>query len=325
MIQADILEDFLVKDPKGYYCRYGDFYVDPLYPVDTAVVSHAHGDHATPGHKRTIATEATLQFMSHRFNRRLTGNLEKKEYRQEFTLGEVRIMFLSAGHMLGSAQILMVYRGVSYLYTGDYKLTVDLSCPPVDFEKADVLITETTFADPGVQHPDPDLEIQKLKNRPVKIMLGCYALGKAQSLTALINKHCPEIEVCIHRNMAAFHRVYNELGPVKLKYTLYNRRDFKQADRDKIYMVPPITFNNYYRATGVLRAFASGWDRLHHQNDISLYISDHVDWGQIIDYINRVQPREVWTVHGEGEKLAEYFKNTLKVRKLFSENTKSQV
>lgn len=312
---ANILADFLVKDPKGFYCAYGDFYIDPVLPVHQAVVSHAHGDHATAGHANIRGTRHTLELMKARFGKKLTGSsCIPKEYHDRFELGGVDIEFISAGHMLGSAQIIMTYNGIRYLYTGDYKLQQDSTCAPIAYREADVLITETTFANPQVKHADPIEEIKKLKDRNFNIMLGCYAMGKAQSLTALINTYCPELEVHLHRNMVPYHRVYNTSDFTKLEYKEYTRQGFKQGVQNKVYLVPPMTFNNYFRATNVLRAFASGWDRLHQRNDISLYISDHVDWDDILFYIEKVKPKEIWTVHGDGRALKQYYEGQLLVR-----------
>jgi len=93
----------------------------------------------------------------------------------------------------------------------------------------------------------------------------------------------------------------------------------KQGEQNKVYLVPPMTFNSYFRATKVLRAFASGWKRLQAQNDIELYISDHVDWNDILQYIKMVNPKEVWTLHGDGTILKSYFKEKLIVRDVLSE------
>ena len=124
----EILEDFLVKDDIGYYCRYGDFYIDALYPTAKNIISHAHGDHATNGHKSMYATAATFAFMKNKFPKMTEDNLQVVTFGSIFTLGDVNITFFPAGHILGSAQVLMEYRGVKYLYTGDYKLQADATC-----------------------------------------------------------------------------------------------------------------------------------------------------------------------------------------------------
>jgi len=205
---------------------------------------------------------------------------------------------------------------VRYLYTGVYKLQPDDTCEPLVAVQADVLITESTFADPAVRHPDPITEIEKLRERPQNILLGTYALGKAQRLTALINACCPDRTVLVHHNILPLHRLYDQLWTKKLRYQPYDRRLMKTHPAGLAYLVPPMTFNSYFRATAVLRVFASGWHHLHHQNDLALVISDHADWTDILAYIERVNPREIWTVHGRGTSLQAHFSGKIPVRLL---------
>jgi putative mRNA 3-end processing factor len=312
---AEIIADFLVETAKGYYCSYGDFYIDPLMPVDTALISHAHGDHARPGHRRILATNTTTIFMQHRFTKQDLKSYKVIAYNESFFLADVKITFFPAGHILGSAQILMEYKETRYLYTGDYKLQDDATCEPLVFVKADVLITETTFANPNIVHPDQVEEISKLTATNHNMMLGCYSLGKAQRLTYLLNVYCPEKVIYVHHNIAPIHRIYDTYGFVPLKYEIYNRKVMKDGV-NKIYLVPPLTFNSYFRAKNVIRVFASGWKRLQHNNDLSLYISDHVDWKDLLQCIEASNPREIWTVHGDGAMLKSYFEGKIVVRNM---------
>jgi len=311
-----ILSDFLVQRPEGYYCRYGDFFIDPSRPVHRAVISHAHADHASPGHAEIFCTPSTAAFMQLRYSRQPQESFRTFPYHRGFTLGGVQLFFVAAGHMLGSAQIVMEYGGVRYLFTGDYKLQDDDTCEALEAVQADVLITESTFADPAVIHPDPLEEIRKINGKPHHILLGAYALGKAQRLTSLINRHCPDRRVLLHHGILPWHRLYGALGVRHLQYEPYHRKEMKNASGHHIYLVPPMTFNSYFRATNVIRVFASGWKRLQHANDMDLYISDHVDWNDILTYVGSVQPREIWTVHGEGRHLAAHFSGSLSVRPL---------
>lgn len=315
-----ILTDFLVVDNarRGYYCRYGDFYLDPLEPVSQAVISHGHGDHATPGHGMSYCTAPTVAFVEARYSRIHLAAFTAIPYREPFRIGEVTLTFIPAGHILGSAQILMEHRGVRYLYTGDYKMQADPTCEPLEACNADVLITETTFANPAVRHPDPVTEILKLSGIPHHIMLGAYGLGKAQRLTALINKHCPDKHILVHYSIAPLHRIYEHYGVELGPYTLYNRKLMKSpaTQQSYVYIVPPMTFRSYIRARNVVRVFASGWEALQRNNDLSLYISDHVDWSDLLGYVDRVQPREIWTIHGDGRHLIEHFGDQLAVRAL---------
>src|SRR6185503_20327200 len=117
-----ILDDFIYFDTNGLYCKYGNFYIDPKQPVSTAVISHAHADHAVPGNNEVYCNEATAAFMQQRYRKKAAKVFNIAAYDKPFSIGGVRITFIPAGHMLGSAQILMEYNGTRYLYTGDYKL-----------------------------------------------------------------------------------------------------------------------------------------------------------------------------------------------------------
>lgn len=311
-----IVDDFLVFDDRGLYCRYGDFYLDPQQPVQHAVISHAHGDHAVRGNEHVYCTEATAAIMACRYKKQAGGYLNTYSYDQTFIRKDVQIHFIPAGHILGSAQIMLIYKGVRYLYTGDFKLQEDVTCEPIAFVQADVLITETTFADPAVQHPDPVKEIQKLNNFPSNILLGTYALGKAQRLIQLINAHCSDRRILVHHTILPINKIYEQFGYALGKYQPYQRKVMKLTTQGFIYLVPPMTFDSYFRAKNVLRAFASGWKNLHYQNDISLFISDHVDWNDIIRMINRVKPKQIWTLHGDGHLLKAHYDNHIPVKEL---------
>ena len=137
-----ILPDFIVVNENGLYCRYGDFYLDPKLPVQNAVISHAHGDHAVSANVNVYCTDPTSAFMTLRYGKLAAKQFHLFGFRQNFNIGGVQISFVSAGHMLGSAQVLMEYEGIRYLYTGDYKIQPDATCEPIEWVKADVLITE---------------------------------------------------------------------------------------------------------------------------------------------------------------------------------------
>lgn len=311
-----IVDDFLVFDDKGLYCRYGDFYLDPQQPVQHAIVSHAHGDHAVRGNVHVYCTAPTAAIMRCRYKSRAGDVFHTYTYQEAFVLNEVRIELIPAGHILGSAQILMKYRGTRYLYTGDYKLQIDATCEALEFIQADVLITETTFANPEVAHPDPLEEIEKLNAVPYSILLGTYALGKAQRLIHLINMHCPDRLILVHHSILPLNKIYEQFGYNLGNYQAYQRRGAKVSTQPYVYLVPPMTFSSYFRAKNVVRAFASGWKNLQMHNDLSLLISDHVDWKDIIQMIEQVKPTQIWTLHGDGRSLKEHYKGRVLVKEL---------
>lgn len=308
-----ILDDFLAYDDKGLYCCYGNFYLDPQQPVQTAIVSHAHADHAVAGNHTVYATPGTLAFIQLRYGKTAGKALFAGGYNAPFKVGEVQVTFISAGHMPGSAQILLEYNGVRYLYTGDYKLQADATCEPVQFTRADVLITESTFADPNTAHPDPVEEIKKLNGIQTNILLGAYSLGKSQRLIRMINDHAPQKKVLVHHRIMPVNAVYRQLGFDLGAHQLYNRKLMKTQEQ-WIYIVPPFTFDSYLRATGVTRLFASGWKNLQVNNKDTLFISDHADWNDIIYTIEQTQPQQIWTLHGDGTALQAHFKNDIAVK-----------
>lgn len=312
----EIINDFIVQTKIGLFCSYGNFYLDPKEPVADAVISHAHADHAIRGNQRVYCTAATATFMKHRYKKYAASEFYIKPYGTAFKLNGVEISFFPAGHMLGSALVLMKYEGISYLYTGDYKLEDDPTCEPIQFVKADVLITETTFANPLTEHPAAIGEMEKLNGVKSNIMLGAYALGKSQRLISLISAHCPNKRILVHHSIMPFVKIYEEMGITVGKYELYDRKVMKNNPSDLIYIVPPMVFHSYIKAINVVRIFATGWKHLQQGQSVQLYISDHVDWKAILQTIEKVAPKEVWTTHGEGTQLKNHFESKLVVKLL---------
>ncbi|MFD0940801.1 MBL fold metallo-hydrolase [Pedobacter boryungensis] len=311
-----IIDDFIVQTKTGLFCSYGNFYLDPKEPVLHAVISHAHGDHAIGGNQNVYCTEATSVFMQHRYKKFAAVDFHIKSYRTKFVVNGVEISFYPAGHILGSALVLMNYQGVNYLYTGDYKLEDDATCEPIEFVQADVLITETTFANPETAHPDAVSEIKKLNDVKTNIMLGAYALGKSQRLISMINQHCPEKRILVHHSIMPFVKIYEQMGMQLGKYEVYDRKVMKSNQLGMVYLVPPMVFNSYIKAINVVRIFATGWKHLQSKNEVQLYISDHVDWKAILETIKNVSPKQVWTTHGSGTQLQSYFASSLVVKLL---------
>lgn len=316
MLKKDIIDDFIVQTKTGLFCSYGNFYLDPKEPVVNAVISHAHGDHAIGGNQNVYCTKPTSVFMQHRYKKFAAADFFLKPYHEDFILNGVAITFIPAGHILGSALVLMEYKNIKYLYTGDYKLEEDTTCEPIEFVEADVLITETTFANPETEHPNAVEEIKKLNAVDSNIMLGSYALGKSQRLIAMINKHCPDKRILVHHSIVPFVKIYEQLGISLGKYEMYDRKIMKNNLTGMIYIVPPMVFHSYFKAINVVRIFATGWKHLQSNNQIQLYISDHVDWKAILKTIEMVKPTQVWTTHGKGEHLQARFQNKLVVKLL---------
>ena len=294
-------KDLVTYTPAGLYCARGGFYIDPVKPVPLAVVSHAHADHANPYSAELFATPPTAALIRQRYRNKETGVFREKNFNEPFELGGVQITFIPAGHMLGSAQVLINDGNERWLYTGDFKLQPDPTCEPYQAAEADVLITETTFADPTVEHPDAVAEILKINAYPQRnFILAAYSMGKAQRLARLIAEHCPQRLVMVHPDIHGFNRVYETFGIQLGAWVPYQAAEFKKI-RHGIYLAPPYHFRNFRKSQRHFLAFASGWEMLQKKCDIRLMISDHGDWADILKVINFTNPKKIYTLHGDGK------------------------
>src|SRR5262245_46072300 len=172
--------------PQGLYCEPGGFFVDPTRAVDRAVITHAHSDHARPGHRAVLASADTLALMRARMGDDRAGETQQAlGWGETLRVGDVALWLQPAGHALGSAQVAMEYQGARAVVSGDYKRTTDPTCTGFVPERCDVFITEATFALPVFRHPEPKYEIDRLLASVALFpdrthVIGCYALGKCQ-------------------------------------------------------------------------------------------------------------------------------------------------
>lgn len=302
-----MLPEFLKITTRGLYCEAGQFYLDPKLVVNHAVITHAHSDHAVRGNKNVYCTAPTSEFMKLKFGNRNSGAYHVKEFGDTFRLGEVKLTLYPAGHILGSAQVLMEHNGIKYLYTGDFKLTNDNSCESFEFVSADVLYTETTFASPAYSHPEPSEEISKLNEmNGNNILIGAYSLGKAQRVTQLVAKHCPEKKVIVHSNAIPFHRIYESFGYSLGGWDFFSRKLLRDST-NIVYVVPPSVYNKYLSNKTFLKTFATGWKSFYRGNDFNLTISDHADWKELHTLISHVKAKTIFTLHGDGSRLKKFF------------------
>lgn len=307
-----MINNFIVKSKAGLYCPAGDFYLDPKSAVNHALVSHAHGDHAVPTKGMVYCTAPTKSFMSYRHGVRSKASYTVVNFDETFSINEIQITYYPAGHILGSAQILLEYEGERYLYTGDFKTQLDASCENFQFVECDHLITETTFASPDYSHPDPVEELRSLMTGDQNVIIGAYALGKAQRLTRLITTNFPDTDVFIHPDLEEYHRLYSEHGYELGAWKPYRRNNFEDS-RKAFYIVPPAYFRRYSLQPNVLSVFATGWKRSYYRCDRVLRVSDHADWNGVLKLVTETKAKKVYTVHGNGRLLKDHLKDTIEV------------
>ena len=300
-------------EPHGIHIRPADCWIDPSRPVERALVTHGHADHARGGHGQTIATPATLAIMELRYQTR--AGATPVAYRETIRLpGGVDATYIPAGHVLGSAQILLEHAGERVVVTGDYKRVPDPTCPPFEVTRCDVFITEATFGLPVFCHPPAAGEIGKLTkalaDHPERcVLVGAYALGKAQRLIAELRGAGHHDPIYLHGAMERMCRLYEDFGVDLGELRLVS--EYKKDDmRGAIVVCPPSALNDRWsrRLPEPITAMASGWMRVRQRArqrmvELPLVISDHADWGELTRTIEEVDPAETWITHGREEAL----------------------
>ena len=311
-------EDLLHPTPKGLYCPPGDFYIDPVRPVAKALITHGHADHARAGHDAVMATRRTLEIMALRYGP------EFARQRQEATdeaveVNSVRVSFHPAGHILGSAQIRVEWKGFSITAAGDYKRGTDPTAEAFEPAPAHVFITEATFGLPVFRHPDPRDEIAKLtrsltENPDRAHLVGVYALGKAQRVIRLLRDAGWERPVYIHGALAKLCAFYEAEGVAlgDLRPATIDK-GVKDQFAGEVVMAPPSAFQQTWarRFPEPLICFASGWMQIRARArqrgvELPLIISDHCDWDELGQTILELAPEEVWVTHGREEALVRW-------------------
>jgi putative mRNA 3-end processing factor len=307
-------EDILQPTPAGLCCRPGGFHIDPTRPVDKAVITHGHSDHARTGHGSVLATRETLDLMGLRYGANFAGTTQAVRYGESLNLGGASVTLHPAGHVLGSAQVAVEHEGLRIVASGDYKDVPDPTCASFELVKCDVFITEATFGLPVFRHGDPDGEIAKLM-RSVALfperahLVGAYSLGKAQRVIALIRKAGYEPPIYLHGALESITRYYQSRG-----IALGELRGVRDADKSElagaIVLCPPSALNELWsrRFPDPVTAFASGWMRVRaraRQGGIALplVISDHADWDGLTATIAATGAAEVWVTHGQEDAL----------------------
>lgn len=307
-------EHWVEPHPEGLYIRPADVWIDPTRPVARAFVTHGHADHARGGHGEVHATPETLAIMALRYGPSPGIPLAHGE---SVTIDGVRFTLFPAGHVLGSAQILVEHAGERMVVTGDYKRRPDPTCKPFEPVACDIFVTEATFGLPVFRHPPTSHEIAKILARmemePHRaILIGAYALGKAQRVIAELRATGYDRPIYLHGALEKMCSLYRDLG-VELGELRPVTDTPKEAMAGEIVLCPPSALHDRWsrRLPEPVTAMASGWMRVRQrarqkQVELPLIISDHCDWDELTDTIREVGATENWITHGSEEALVHW-------------------
>ena len=313
LISSPEPEEWLKPTQYGLYCVPGDFMIDPMRPAARALVTHGHADHARPNNQSVLATAGTLAIMQSRYGA-AAGPGQAVAYGEITDIGGVKATFLPAGHVLGSAQIMLEYGGKRVIVSGDYKRRRDPTCELFRAHSCDVFITEATFGLPVFHHPADQTQITKILEALVRepercVLVGAYALGKCQRVIALLREAGYNETIYMHGAVIGLCTLYQNLG-VDLG-SLAPVQDMDKKDlQGKIVMAPPSALHDRWsrRLPEPITAMASGWMTIRARArqklvELPLIISDHADWNELTQTLQDVAAPEVWVTHGREDAL----------------------
>ena len=307
-------DTWLRPDAKGLYCIPGKFHVDPHSPVERAIITHGHSDHARSGHTKVLGTPETLEIMKIRLGPNGFGSTQTLRYGESLTVGDVVLRLIPAGHILGSAQVVIEYQGQKVVVSGDYKRSRDPTCRSFELEICDLFITEATFALPVFRHEPDHREMSKLLTSlqmfPDRThQVGAYSLGKAQRVIKLLREEGYTDAIYLHGAMKSMCDLYTHLGVELGELRMVS--DTSEKLPGKIVMCPPSALGDRWsrRFANPLPAFASGWMRIRGRArqrsvELPLIISDHADWPELMQTIREVNAGEIWITHGRDDALS---------------------
>jgi putative mRNA 3-end processing factor len=309
--------DLLVPTPQGLYSPLGGFHVDPMRPVERALVSHGHSDHARPGHDHVLATRETLAIMEARYGAGFCRSQQIAPLGERIRIGDVSVSFHPAGHVLGSAQIAVEARGLRVVFSGDYKRAADPTCVGFEPVPCQVFITEATFGLPVFRHPPLAGEVGKLIHSLLLFperthLIGAYSLGKAQRLMSLIRAAGYDAPILIHGALAAITTLYQREG-IDLGRIEPCPTGRQKPPGGGIVICPPSAIREAWarRFDDPVTAFASGWMRVRARArqcgaELPLVVSDHSDWDDLTITIRETGAENVWVTHGQEEALCHW-------------------
>jgi putative mRNA 3-end processing factor len=309
--------DILTQTRAGLYCPLGNFHIDPIRPVNRALVTHGHSDHARSGHGAVMATRETLRIMGVRYGEDFAGTSQEARLGEPMQIGDVSVRFTPAGHVLGSAQVVIEAGGTRLVVSGDYKRVEDPTCAAYELVPCDVFITEATFGLPVFHHADARSEIRKLLDSAALFperahVVGAYALGKAQRVMALLREEGYDRPIYLHGALERLTAFYKSEGIV-----LGDTPKVAATERGKlagaVVLCPPSAIQDLWsrRFPDPVTCFASGWMRVRARArqkgvELPLVISDHSDWDDLCRTVAETGAGEVWVTHGQEDALVHW-------------------
>ncbi len=303
---------------RGLFCKAGGFYIDPWKPVEKAVITHAHSDHAYRGNKVNLVPAEGEELFRIRLGDEAT--IETAAYGKAVDVNGVRVSFHPAGHILGSAQVRVEHKGEIWAISGDYKLTPDPTCAPFETVKCHFMITEATFGLPIYKWTKPETVFEQInewwirnRERGKASVIFAYSLGKAQRVLNGVNSGIGPIFThgAVERLTEAYRRAGVELPPTTYVGSVTNKKEFAGS---LIVAPPSAQGSTWLRRFGPhSTGFASGWmmvrgARRQRAVDRGFVLSDHADWPELNEAIKGAAAETYYVTHGFSEEFVRWLR-----------------
>ena len=312
-------DELIVLRREGMYCPLGGFYIDPILPVENAVISHGHADHARNGHKKILCSNRSEKIIHHRVKFK---SIQSLNFRERIRIGDIYLTMFPASHVLGAAQILLETKGRRWLYTGDFRLAQDSSCDAFEPIKTDILVMESTFGLPIFRWRNESEVFREIfdmwencKQTKMNLVLYCYSLGKSQRILHGMKRYFGTSafpgSIKVHPSISAINKIYKYHGIDFPDYSTFSLH--KKAEGSTLILVPPSVKRtkmiDIFKPC--IEAVVSGWmavrgNRRRETGCKGFVLSDHADWTELNRLVELTEPKNVITVHGKSNVFRKY-------------------
>ncbi|GAA4437192.1 ligase-associated DNA damage response exonuclease [Ravibacter arvi] len=299
----------------GFYCEPGRFYIDPWRPVDRAVITHGHGDHARPGMGSYLCHTHTVPVLRSRLGEDI--QVEGVPYGRLLSVNGVKVSLHPAGHIVGSAQVRMEYRGKVVVISGDYKTQDDGLSTPLEIIRCHEFVTESTFGLPIYNWTPVATQNEALRSwvagnqaaGKTSVLVG-YSLGKAQRIMKALESMAP---LHVHASIGRLNQAYESAGVTLPEYKVINFYEDVRHLNGAVVIVPPslLHSNLLQKIPNRAEALCSGWMQVRgarrwRSADAGFAISDHADWNGLLQTITATEAEKVYVTHGQTAVFARY-------------------
>lgn len=300
---------------KGIFCPAGNFYIDPWKPVNRAIITHGHADHAHWGMKHYLCHTHTRPILKSRIGPEIS--VQSMDYGQSSLINGIKVSLHPAGHILGSAQVRLEHDGKIVVISGDYKLQEDGLSTPFELVKCHEFVTESTFGLPIYHWNSVASQYAQLQqwvrdnqgHGKTSVFVG-YSLGKAQRIMKAVEDIAP---LYVHYSIGKLNQAYESVGITLPNYTVVDfREDVRHLDRNIVIVPPSLSDSNVIRKIpNRAEAICSGWMQVRGARrwraaDAGFAISDHADWDNLIDTVKATGAERVYVTHGQTATFAKY-------------------